>query len=408
MVPDSPTHGPETTAAVPETPPSLEADPNRDLFICDLADAVLKDVMQQMEHPFHSLSKKPVTCVREYRHGEHWLRITPSMAGLATIYDKDILIYAISQLVTAQNAGEEINPSIRINTHDFLIFTNRGTAGKDYQALIEALERLRGTTISTNIRTGDEEQVHVFGLIDSGSVHRTFGLDGRRPARASTTSSHPTPPSSASAAPATPRDARSAGRAARRRPDESAPRSRNRHAAPAFRAIMEAFARSPTPPHAGAPRHEQAQADPRIPGRHRRRMPSVLEEFRCSGRRRVLRGAIIYSWRVCRDSGLAASTAPLNDGTRLLSDPLPRVRGDQPSLRLKSLDYLIHASFQRVPSWRGLNLADQGAHVHAVHLEILPFQVDRHRPVSLAGAFGLQPDGSLVFPDEAFQGYLVA
>ena len=31
--------------------------PQHDLFICDVANAVLKDVMQQMEHPFYSLSK---------------------------------------------------------------------------------------------------------------------------------------------------------------------------------------------------------------------------------------------------------------------------------------------------------------------------------------------------------------
>lgn len=163
----------------PNNPPFPDPDLQQDLFICDVADAVLKDVMQHLEHPFYSLSKKPVTTVREYRHGDHWLRITPSVAGLATIYDKDILIYAISQLMSAQNNGQEINPSVRINTHDFLIFTSRGTGGKDYQALIEALERLRGTTISTNIRTGNQEQIRVFGLIDSGSVRRTFGLDGR-------------------------------------------------------------------------------------------------------------------------------------------------------------------------------------------------------------------------------------
>jgi hypothetical protein len=30
-----------------------------DLFICDVADAALKDLIPQMEHPFYSLSKKP-------------------------------------------------------------------------------------------------------------------------------------------------------------------------------------------------------------------------------------------------------------------------------------------------------------------------------------------------------------
>ncbi|OUJ11670.1 replication initiator protein A [Acetobacter okinawensis] len=65
--------------------------PQHDLFICDVADAVLKDVMPQMEHPFYSLSKKPETSVRRYEHNGQWLEITPSVKGLVTIYDKDIL-----------------------------------------------------------------------------------------------------------------------------------------------------------------------------------------------------------------------------------------------------------------------------------------------------------------------------
>ena len=56
---------------VPETPNSNllpVRHPQPDLFICDVADAILKDVTQQMEHPFYSLSKKPVTSVsRSYR-----------------------------------------------------------------------------------------------------------------------------------------------------------------------------------------------------------------------------------------------------------------------------------------------------------------------------------------------------
>jgi hypothetical protein len=68
-----------------------------DLFICDVADAVLKDLIPQMEHPFYSLSKKPETSIRRYEHNGNWLQIVPSVKGLATIYDKDILIYCISQ-----------------------------------------------------------------------------------------------------------------------------------------------------------------------------------------------------------------------------------------------------------------------------------------------------------------------
>lgn len=153
--------------------------PQHDLFICDVADAVLKDVMQHMEHPFYSLSKKPETSVKRYRNGPHWLEITPSVKGLATIYDKDILIYCISQIMAKLKQGEAVTSRVRINSHELLIFTNRGTSGREYQALLDALDRLEGTRIRTNIVTGDEEQIDGFGLIDASSIRRKHGLDGR-------------------------------------------------------------------------------------------------------------------------------------------------------------------------------------------------------------------------------------
>ena len=153
--------------------------PQGDLFICDVADAVLKDIMPQMEHPFYSLSKKPEMNVRRYEHNGNWLEIIPSYKGLATIYDKDILIYAISQIMSKLNNGEKVSKRVRINSRELLIFTNRGTSGREYLALSDALERLRGTTIKTNIVTGDEEQTDIFGLIDAASIKRKHGLDGR-------------------------------------------------------------------------------------------------------------------------------------------------------------------------------------------------------------------------------------
>src|SRR5215470_1355297 len=129
-----------------------------DLFICDVADAVLKDIMPELEHPFYSLSKKPETTVRRYEHNGNWLEIVPSVKGLATIYDKDILIYCISQLMEKLKRGEAVGPRVKITSYDLLVFTNRGTAGKDYDALCEALDRLEGTRIKTNITTGGETQ----------------------------------------------------------------------------------------------------------------------------------------------------------------------------------------------------------------------------------------------------------
>src|SRR5580700_8712438 len=131
---------------------------NGDLFVCDVADAVLKDLIPQMEHPFYSLSKNPDTAIRKYEHNGNWVEIIPSVKGLATIYDKDILIYCISQLMEKLKRKQPIGPRVRVSGHDLLVFTNRGTAGKDYIALCEAIDRLAGTRIKTNIRTGDREK----------------------------------------------------------------------------------------------------------------------------------------------------------------------------------------------------------------------------------------------------------
>ena len=162
-------------------PSNLTADKRgpTDLFTCDVADAVLKDLMPTLEHPFYSLSKKPMMAERIYRRGDNWLKVSPSAKGMATIYDKDLLIYAVSQLVAAIRDGAEPKQRVRINCRDFLMFANRGQGGKDYQAICDAIERLDGTRITTNIKTGDEEQFDAFGLIDGGTVRRKDGLNGR-------------------------------------------------------------------------------------------------------------------------------------------------------------------------------------------------------------------------------------
>jgi plasmid replication initiation protein len=144
-----------------------------DLFVCDVADAVLKDDMASMEHPFFSLSKKPETSIRRYENGDRWIEVVPSVKGLATIYDKDILIYCISQLIAKMNDGETPSPYVSIIAKDLLVFVNRSVGGKDYDALVEALERLDGTRVRTNVRTGGEQEFEGFGLIESFKLRRS-------------------------------------------------------------------------------------------------------------------------------------------------------------------------------------------------------------------------------------------
>lgn len=144
--------------------------PNNDFFIADILDAVPKSDMGSMENPFFSLSKKPDMTERFYEHNGNTLTVIPSGRGMATIWDKDILIYCVSQLVAGMNLEREPSQTIRITAYDLLISTNRHTGGKNYEQLEDALNRLRGTTINTNLVTNGKAEKRGFGLIESWRV----------------------------------------------------------------------------------------------------------------------------------------------------------------------------------------------------------------------------------------------
>ena len=110
--------------------------------------------------------------IREYEHNGIKVSIVPSVQGLATIHDKDVLIYCISQLIAKMKAGVAPNRTLHIKAHDLLVSTNRNIDGRGYEQLVSALERLRGTSITTNIKTGGQEMTSGFGLIDSWNVIR--------------------------------------------------------------------------------------------------------------------------------------------------------------------------------------------------------------------------------------------
>lgn len=152
--------------------------PTPDFFVCDVFDAVPKGDMASMEHPIFSLSTKPDHHIRRYENGTAYVEIKPSADGLATIHDRDILIYCISQMMAALNESKEVSPVVRFKAYDLLKATNRMTNGRGYQGLKDAFERLSGTRISTNIITGGEEIFETFGLIDRAKIVRET-RDGR-------------------------------------------------------------------------------------------------------------------------------------------------------------------------------------------------------------------------------------
>lgn len=146
--------------------------PTGDFFVCDILDALPKDDMATMEHPVFSLATRPDLRVLAYAHNGVEITVTPSVKGLATIHDKDILIYCISQLMAALNAGRQVSRTVTLRAHDLLVATNRETSGDAYRRLRESFERLAGTRITTNLATGGVEVTRGFGLIEAWEIVR--------------------------------------------------------------------------------------------------------------------------------------------------------------------------------------------------------------------------------------------
>ncbi|WP_124084546.1 replication initiator protein A [Pseudogemmobacter humi] len=155
--------------------------PNLDFFVLDIADAVPKDDMASMEHPLFSLATKPDMRHLEYRNGDNVLKIRPSGLGLPTIFDKDILIFTISQLMARKNRGEPIGDTVRFSARELSVATNRPIGGNHYKRLEDAFARLQGAQFVTNIKSGGKIETRIFSLIDEGGFVRTdderFRLD---------------------------------------------------------------------------------------------------------------------------------------------------------------------------------------------------------------------------------------
>jgi plasmid replication initiation protein len=144
--------------------------PQFDLFLPSIVDLRFRDQKDTMERPFFSLSKskrmKPIEYVNE--NDGIFVTVQPHQDyGMATIWDADILIWAASVLCDMKNRGtNDIPRELKFQPHDLLKAIGRSTGGRDYLQLRDALERLKTTVVTTNIRTQRNKKNAMFSWID--------------------------------------------------------------------------------------------------------------------------------------------------------------------------------------------------------------------------------------------------
>ena len=149
--------------------PDAAEDRQRAFFVADILDPAPKNDVASMEHPIFALRAGDMQ-VRSYDRNGQTITVLPGATGCATIHDKDLWIYCISQLIEAANRGRAIAPTVRFTAFDFLRATHRDTSGRAYERMIEMLRRLKGTVVETSIETGGLRENRGFGLIGGWRV----------------------------------------------------------------------------------------------------------------------------------------------------------------------------------------------------------------------------------------------
>ncbi|WP_294289818.1 replication initiator protein A [uncultured Sphingomonas sp.] len=146
--------------------------PQRDLFHLDSPlTAAIRGERSLMAFPFFALSKHAWMKPLSYNHGPVSIEVRPSSTGVATIYDKEIVLYIASLMAAKVEEGEDVGQDFVFTAHDLFSVTGSNQSARSYQRLSEALERLQGTQIKTNIEAGGEGEEGFFSWLSEARLH---------------------------------------------------------------------------------------------------------------------------------------------------------------------------------------------------------------------------------------------
>ena len=153
-----------------------------DLFLESIINAPVKDERALMEFPFFSLQKQKRTLPFVYDDGAVKIEVKAGPYGIATIWDKDVLIYVTSLINGRIERGEPVSRTVRFAAYDFLRLTGRGTGKAAYDGFMAALDRLQSTTIRTTITSGknEERERRGFSWIDSYRIVERTTATGQK------------------------------------------------------------------------------------------------------------------------------------------------------------------------------------------------------------------------------------
>ena len=132
------------------------------------------------EFPFFALTKKAQMTPMIFESGDARIEINPSKTGVATIYDKEILLYIASLMAARMEQGEQVERVMSFTANDLFRVTGTNASARSYTSLKASLNRLQGTQIITNIETGGEGSDSAFSWLLKADIKYTKLPSGER------------------------------------------------------------------------------------------------------------------------------------------------------------------------------------------------------------------------------------
>lgn len=119
---------------------------------------LFRNTKNLMSFPFFPMEKETVTSLPVYDDGRVRIEVEGNRYGIATYWDKHLLIYFTSLIREKMARGEPVSSTIRFTAADVYAAMKQSYGGSGGQRLKRGLRRLKGTTIYTNLRVtvGDE------------------------------------------------------------------------------------------------------------------------------------------------------------------------------------------------------------------------------------------------------------
>lgn len=158
-----------------------------DLFVADLVDVPVKGERETLSLPFFSLSKGKRSRMTYDHNGVLVDVSSPAHIGIANIWDADVLLWCASELIAARERGRETCTRVSLQPYALMKATGRDTGGGSYEQLlgemhrkssgssretIGALDRLKHTTVKTNVRGPGGDRTELFSWLERVQIDR--------------------------------------------------------------------------------------------------------------------------------------------------------------------------------------------------------------------------------------------